>query len=558
MYKELEYSSFKEVQILSDLHREVISGLHLKDMIISGANNLENNKALVNSLNVFPVPDGDTGTNMSLTMNSAVKEINKCKDLDVSLVADSAATGSLMGARGNSGVILSQIFRGFAKGLKNVKEIDSLALANALMEGSNTAYKAVMKPTEGTILTVIRECAEFGIKIAKSTPNITNFLEKVIDKANETLNKTPEMLPILKQAGVVDAGGKGLIFILKGMHQRLVTGEIIQLSEEPLEETESDISKPIYDDDIVFGYCTEFFIKGRDLNPEEFKKKIIDIGDSIVVVGDENLIKVHIHTNNPGTVIEEALRFGYLSKIKIDNMREQHQELLLSEEEKAANQEMKKYGVVAVAMGSGISRIFKDLGADEIIEGGQTMNPSTEDILKSVDRIRAENIIILPNNGNIILAANQAKSLSKKNIVVIPTKSIPQGISALMTLDYEKSIEDNVKKMNRAIGEVKTGLITYAVRDSNFDGVDIEEGNFLGITEGKISAVGEEITDVINKVMNAMIDEDSSLITIYYGNDVSEDDALKLEEDLKANYEDCDVEVHYGGQPLYYYILSVE
>lgn len=558
MYKELEYSSFKEVQILSDLHREVISGLHLKDMIISGANNLENNKALVNSLNVFPVPDGDTGTNMSLTMNSAVKEINKCKDLDVSLVADSAATGSLMGARGNSGVVLSQIFRGFAKGLKNVKEIDSLALANALMEGSNTAYKAVMKPTEGTILTVIRECAEFGIKIAKSTPNITNFLEKVIDKANETLNKTPEMLPILKQAGVVDAGGKGLIFILKGMHQRLVTGEIIQLSEEPLEETESDISKPIYDDDIVFGYCTEFFIKGRDLNPEEFKKKIIDIGDSIVVVGDENLIKVHIHTNNPGTVIEEALRFGYLSKIKIDNMREQHQELLLSEEEKAANQEMKKYGVVAVAMGSGISRIFKDLGADEIIEGGQTMNPSTEDILKSVDRIRAENIIILPNNGNIILAANQAKSLSKKNIVVIPTKSIPQGISALMTLDYEKSIEDNVKKMNRAIGEVKTGLITYAVRDSNFDGVDIEEGNFLGITEGKISAVGEEITDVINKVMNAMIDEDSSLITIYYGNDVSEDDALKLEEDLKANYEDCDVEVHYGGQPLYYYILSVE
>ncbi|MGI5999377.1 MAG: DAK2 domain-containing protein, partial [Lutispora sp.] len=513
-------------------------------MIISGANNLENNKALVNSLNVFPVPDGDTGTNMSLTMNSAVKEINKCKDLDVSLVADSAATGSLMGARGNSGVILSQIFRGFAKGLKNVKEIDSLALANALMEGSNTAYKAVMKPTEGTILTVIRECAEFGIKIAKSTPNITNFLEKVIDKANETLNKTPEMLPILKQAGVVDAGGKGLIFILKGMHQRLVTGEIIQLSEEPLEETESDISKPIYDDDIVFGYCTEFFIKGRDLNPEEFKKKIIDIGDSIVVVGDENLIKVHIHTNNPGTVIEEALRFGYLSKIKIDNMREQHQELLLSEEEKAANQEMKKYGVVAVAMGSGISRVFKDLGADEIIEGGQTMNPSTEDILKSVDRIRAENIIILPNNGNITLAANQAKSLSKKNIVVIPTKSIPQGISALMTLDYEKSIEDNVKKMNRAIGEVKTGLITYAVRDSNFDGVDIEEGNFLGITEGKISAVGEEITDVINKVMNAMIDEDSSLITIYYGNDVSEDDALKLEEDLKANYEDCDVEVH--------------
>jgi len=558
MYKELEYSSFKEVQILSDLHREVIHGSHLKDMIISGANNLENNKALVNSLNVFPVPDGDTGTNMSLTMSSAVKEINKCKDLDAALIADSAATGSLMGARGNSGVILSQIFRGFAKGLKSVKDIDSLALANALMEGSNTAYKAVMKPTEGTILTVIRESAEFGIKIAKTTPNIATFLEKVIEKANETLNKTPEMLPILKQAGVVDAGGKGLIFILKGMHQRLVTGEIVQLSEAPSKETESDISKPIYDDDIVYGYCTEFFIKGRNLNPDDFKNKIVDFGDSMVVVGDENLIKVHIHTNNPGSVIEEALRFGSLSKIKIDNMREQHQELLISEEEKAANQEMKNYGVVAVAMGSGISRIFKDLGADEIIEGGQTMNPSTEDILKSVDRINAENIIILPNNGNIIMAANQAKSLSKKNIVVIPTKSIPQGISALMTLDCEKSVEENEKKMNRAIKEVKTGLITYAVRDSNFDGVDIEEGNFLGITDGKISAVGEEITDVINKVMDAMVDEDSSLITIYYGNDVSEGDALKLEEDLKANYEDCDVELHYGGQPLYYYILSVE
>lgn len=558
MYKELEYSSIKEVHTLSDIHREIIQGLQLKNMIISGANNLENNKNLVNSLNVFPVPDGDTGTNMSLTMNSAVKEINKCKDLDVSLIADSAANGSLMGARGNSGVILSQIFRGFARGLKNVKEIDSIALANAIMEGSNTAYKAVMKPTEGTILTVIREGAEFGLKIAKATPSVTDLLAKVIEKANDTLNRTPEMLPILKQAGVVDAGGKGLVFILKGMHQYLVTREVIQLAEVPAEETEVEVDKPIYDDEIVFGYCTEFFIKGKALNPDEFKKKIIDIGDSIVVVGDENLIKVHIHTNNPGSVIEEALRFGYLSKIKIDNMREQHQELLLSEEEKAANQEMKSYGVVAVAMGSGISRIFKDLGADEIIEGGQTMNPSTEDILKSVDRINAENIMILPNNSNIVLAANQAKSISKKNITVIPTKSIPQGISALMALDYEKPVEDNVKKISKAIGEVKTGQITYAVRNSNFDGVDIEEGNYLGITEGKINAVGEDMKDVIYKVMDAMVDEDSSLITIYYGNDVSEEEALKLEEEIRERYEECDIEMHYGGQPLYYYILSVE
>lgn len=541
---------------MSDIHIDLIQGLHLRNMIISGANNLENNKSLVNSLNVFPVPDGDTGTNMSLTMNSAVKEVNKSKELDVAAIADSVANGSLMGARGNSGVILSQIFRGFAKALKNVNEIDAPALANALMEGSNTAYKAVMKPTEGTILTVIRESAEYGIKIAKNTANATDFLGKVIEKADETLNRTPDMLPILKQAGVVDAGGKGLIYILKGMHQYLISEDIIQLSEAAEEEPEQ-AAKPVYED-IVYGYCTEFFIKGKALDPEEFKKKITEIGDSIVVVGDENLIKVHIHTNNPGVIIEKALQLGFLSKIKIDNMREQHEELLISEEERAENQEVKKYGVVAVAMGSGISGIFKDLGANEIIEGGQTMNPSTEDILKSVDRIKAENIIILPNNGNIILAANQAKSLSNKNIIVAPTKSIPQGISALMTLDQEKSPEDNEKKISKAIGDVKTGLITYAVRDSNFDGVDIEEGNFLGIMEGKIGAVGEELIEVIYKVMDGMVDEDASLITLYYGNDIGEEDASKLEQELMQRYPDCDVEMHYGGQPLYYYILSVE
>lgn len=556
MYKELEYSSIKEVQILSDMHIELIQGSHLRNMIISGANNLENNKSLVNSLNVFPVPDGDTGTNMSLTMNSAVKEINKCKEMDISIIADSAANGSLMGARGNSGVILSQIFRGIAKALKNVKEVDALTLANALMEGSNTAYKAVMKPTEGTILTVIRESAEYGMKIAKTSVNVIDFLGNVIDKANETLDRTPDMLPILKQAGVVDAGGKGLIYILKGMHQYLVSESVIEPSE-AFEEEQRETVKNIYDD-ILFGYCTEFFIKGKNLKPEDFRDEIKDIGDSIVVVGDENLIKVHVHTNNPGIVIEKALKSGYLSKIKIDNMREQHQELLINEEDKAASQMPKKYGIVAVAMGSGISSIFKDLGADEIIEGGQTMNPSTEDILKSADKINAENIIILPNNGNIILAANQAKSLSNKNIIVAPTKSIPQGIAALMTLDQEKPPEDNERKVSKAIGDVKTGLITYAVRDSNFDGVDIEEGNYLGMIEGKINAVGEDIYEVIYKVMDSMVDEDSSLITLYRGNDINEEESSKLEKDVKQRYPDCDVEMHYGGQPLYYYILSVE
>jgi len=558
MCKELEYSSIKEVLNLSDTHKKVINALEFKNMIISGANNLENNKNTVNQLNVFPVPDGDTGTNMSLTMSSAVKEINKCKEMEVSSIADSAANGSLMGARGNSGVILSQIFRGIAKGLKGLKSIDSVSLANALMEGSNTAYKAVMKPTEGTILTVIRESAEYGIKVVKNSRDLVDFLGKVINKANEALNKTPEMLPILKQAGVVDAGGMGLLFILKGMYQYLVTGEIVQLLEGSEEKVE--ISKPIYDEaeEIIFGYCTEFLIKGHDINPDAFRMKIADMGDSIVVVGDGNVVKVHIHTNNPGVIIEEALKLGALSKIKIDNMREQHQEILINEAEKASNQENKCYGVVAVAMGSGISRIFKDIGADAIIEGGQTMNPSTEDILKSIDKIKADNIIILPNNSNIIMAANQAKSLSQKNIIVIPTKSIPQGISALMALDQEKSPDDNVKRMTKAIEEVKTGLITYAVRDSNFDGVDIEEGNYLGITEGRISAVGEEIDEVIEKVLSDMIDEDSSLITIYYGSDVKEEEALKLEDNIKEIYTECDVEIHYGGQPLYYYIISVE
>ena len=558
MYKELEYSSIKEVLNLSDIHKKVINALQFKNMIISGANNLENNKSLVNQLNVFPVPDGDTGTNMSLTMSSAVKEINKCNIMEVSSIADSAANGSLMGARGNSGVILSQIFRGFAKSLKNLENIDSVSLANALLEGSNTAYKAVMKPTEGTILTVIRESAEYGIKTVKNTTDVVDFLGKVIDKADETLNKTPEMLSILKQAGVVDAGGMGLLFILKGMYQYLVTEEVVQLLDGYEEKV--DISKPVYDDvdEIVFGYCTEFLIKGKDIDSDTFRMKIAEIGDSIVVVGDENIVKVHVHTNNPGIVIEEALKLGVLSKIKIDNMREQHQEILINEEEKKSIQEFKRYGIVAVAMGSGISRIFKDIGTDEIIEGGQTMNPSTEDILNSIDKIKAENIIILPNNSNIIMAANQAKSLSQKNIIVIPTKSIPQGISALMALDQEKSPDDNIKKMTKAIEEVKTGLITYAIRDSNFDGVDIEEGNYLGITDGHISAVGEEIDEVIKKVLDDMVDEDSSLITVYYGSEVKEEEALRLEDNIKDIYTECDIETHFGGQPLYYYILSVE
>jgi len=544
-----------------------IDGMQLKNMIISGANNLENNKGPINALNVFPVPDGDTGTNMSLTMQSAVREIKASKDNEVHTIAEAASNGSLMGARGNSGVILSQIWRGFAKALKNQEAIDPKALANALMEGSNTAYKAIMKPTEGTILTVIRETAEHAVRIADNFDDTLLFMEEIIDKANSVLLKTPEMLPVLKNAGVVDAGGKGLISIFEGMHQALKTGELLELKqavEQDKEEAQREM--PAFKaEEITFGYCTEFFIKGKNVSLEKYREAVSKLGDSLVVVGDEDIIKVHIHTNNPGKVLELALAQGELSKIKIDNMREQHRELLFKEEEyktpelpEEAPKPIERYGAVAVAMGNGISEIFTDLGASEIIEGGQTMNPSTEDILKSIDKVNAETVFIFPNNSNIILAANQAKSLAKKNVMVVPTKTIPQGIAAIMALDAEKSIEENTKKLERAISSVKSGLITYAVRNSNYDGINIEEGNILGMVEGKISGVGNDILEVTDKVLEAMIDEESSLISMYYGNDVTEEEAQKLAEEIGESYSNCEIELHFGGQPLYYYILSVE
>lgn len=546
-----------------------IDGLKLKNMIISGANNLENNKIPVNALNVFPVPDGDTGTNMSLTMQSAVKEIKSANDDEVHTVAEAAANGSLMGARGNSGVILSQIFRGIAKALKHESTVNAKSLAAALMEGSKTAYKAIMKPTEGTILTVIRETGEYAVMVAENCDDELMLMEEVVKKANEVLQKTPEMLAVLKNAGVVDAGGKGLIYILEGMYHSLKTGTLLELNPDAAAELpEEPLERPVFKaEDITFGYCTEFFIKGKHIDREKLKKNLAALGDSMVVVGEEELVKVHIHTNNPGRVLELALNNGELSKIKIDNMREQHRELLVKEEDyKAADKEaeqgesglMEKYGSIAVVMGEGISDIFKDLGANEIIEGGQTMNPSTEDMLKSINRINAENIFIFPNNSNIILAANQAKSLSKKNVTVAPTKTIPQGIAALMALDSERSIEDNVKKIEKAIAGVKSGLVTYAVRDSVFDGINIEEGNILGMVEGKIKDVGKDTIEVSMNILAEMVDEDSSLISIYYGSNTTEEEAQELAEKIGESHKDCEIELHYGGQPLYYYILSVE
>jgi DAK2 domain fusion protein YloV len=544
------------------LHIYKIEGSTIRKMIISGANNLENNKNMVNSLNIFPVPDGDTGTNMALTMVSAVKEINSLTTMEVQNVFDAAANGTLMGARGNSGVILSQIFRGFAKGVKKHNEFSIAAVADSFMEGSNTAYKAIMKPTEGTILTVIRETAEFAIKSKEQYTDLAQFFEVLIAKANDVLDKTPEMLPVLKNAGVVDAGGKGLICILDGMLHALRTNSVLELAQgaaKPETEHSSRAQELFSTEDITFGYCTEFFIKTKTIDLECYKHALSLMGDSLVVVGGEGIVKVHIHTNNPGKVLELALGHGELSKIKIDNMREQHRELYVEaplQPEPAA--EPQKYGIVAVAMGEGISGIFKDIGVDEIIEGGQTMNPSTEDIVKSINKINAENIIILPNNSNIILAANQAKSISDKNVIVAPTKTIPQGIAALMALDYDREAEENAKKIERTISGVKTGLITYAVRNSTYDDINIEEGNILGLLEGKIKNVGKNIPEVFKALLQEMIDEDSSLISVYYGKETFQEEAEKLAEYIQETYPECDVDMHYGGQPLYYYILSVE
>lgn len=547
-----------------------IDGLLLKRMIISAANNLENNKIMVNALNVFPVPDGDTGTNMALTMQSAVKELQTIKEANPELqqIADAAANGSLMGARGNSGVILSQIFRGFARSLKGKDVFDSRALANALLEGSNTAYKAIMKPTEGTILTVIRETGEHAVKAAEHTESVAALFEEILEKANQVLEKTPELLPVLKNAGVVDAGGKGLVCILEGMFLSMKSGKVLELREK-IEEVEEEANMEAMffsHEELEFGYCTEFFIKGSA--PEDIlKKQLVLLGDSLVVVADETITKIHVHTNNPGKVLELAMEYGQLSKIKIDNMREQHSELYKKEIEKFNSSdsevsfidEAKPYGVVTIAAGEGIAAIFKDLGADVIIEGGQTMNPSTEDIVNSIKKINAKNIVVLPNNSNIILAANQAKSLlADKNIIVAPTKTIPQGITALMTLDFDKSPEDNLKKIEKSISEVKTGLITFAVRNTNFDGMEIEEGNIIGIVGGKIVEAGNDLQKVSKTVLKAMIDHDSSLVTVYYGEGANEDKAEELAAYVNSSFKDVESEVHYGGQPLYYYIMSVE
>lgn len=544
---------------------EYIDGKMLKQAFLGAAQFLEDHKEEVDALNVFPVPDGDTGTNMSLTIKSSAKHIVDLEDNDAGKIALAASNGALMGARGNSGVILSQLFRGFATALKGVEKAGTKEIAEAFVLASETAYKAVMKPTEGTILTVARGCAEYAKKIYKEEKDIIVFLEKIINEGNIVLNKTPEMLPVLKEAGVVDAGGKGLMYVLTGAYNAITDGETISIDSF---KDEIIVRKEIkHDVEIEFGYCTEFLIDTA-YEPEKFRDEIKDFGDSMMVVGGENLIKVHIHTNNPGEVLEKALSHGPLKDIKIDNMRYQHGHVLADKLESEINEidtiedkeevEMKKYGFVAVSVGDGIDDLFKQLHVDYIIPGGQTMNPSTEDILNAINKVNAENILVLPNNSNIILAADQAKELSEKNVFVFPSKTVPEGITALLSFDQSKDMDENLEEIEEAVSYVKTAQVTYAVRDTEMNGKDIKKDDIIGVTRGDIVSVGKEVEEVSYDLIMNLKDEDSSLITIYYGNGIQLEEAENLANNLEEELGDYDIEVVYGGQPLYYYMFSIE
>lgn len=543
-----------------------VNGEHLYYMMSNAANKLELQSEYVNSLNVFPVPDGDTGTNMSMTFRAAVKEIEGMDNKNIGEVSKKLAKGALMGARGNSGVILSQILRGISKGLEGKEEADASEFANALLEGSKSAYKAVMRPTEGTILTIVRTAGE--VAVALKEDNITELMREVCRESKIMLDKTPEMLPALKKAKVVDSGGMGLLIILQGMQEALENG--LKLTTGTPQAVKSSVAKAqrsetMSEEDIKFGYCTEFIILGDSNHAEEFKSKVINKGDSLVVVGYEDVIKVHIHTNNPGKVLEEAVKFGELSKIKIDNMREEHREMLegmyeeaAETEESVAAGEFKKYAFISVAMGEGMKNIFKDLGVDYVIEGGQTMNPSTQDMLEAIEKLNAEHIFILPNNKNIIMAANQAAEISDKDIRVIPTKTIPQGITCITMFNPEADVEENTEELKEAMEMVKTTSVTYAVRDTEVDGKEIKEGNILGLVEGKIKEVGEDPYKVAEDLIDSLVDEDSELITIFYGKDCEEEKVDALIEKLEGKYEDLDVQCYKGEQPLYYFLMSVE
>ena len=547
----------------------------LQKMFLAGAANLEAKKEYINELNVFPVPDGDTGTNMTLTIMSAAKEVNALEKPDMASIAKAISSGSLRGARGNSGVILSQLLRGFTKEIREYEEIDAAVLARACDRATATAYKAVMKPKEGTILTVAKGAAQKAQEMAETTEDLEVFLAEVIKYAEEVLAQTPEMIPVLKEAGVVDSGGQGLVEVLHGAFDAFQGKEVDYTAIEagpavkmvkPGEQAETDIK---------FGYCTEFIIMTEkqfsEKDETEFKAYLESIGDSIVCVADEDVVKVHVHTNDPGLAIQKALTFGQLSRIKIDNMREEHQEKLIRDAEKVAAQqaqaaEVKKkkeprkpVGFIAVSIGDGMNEIFRELGVDYIIEGGQTMNPSTDDMLTAIDNVNADHIFILPNNKNIILAANQARSLTKdKDILVVPTKTVPQGITAVINYMPEADVDTNFETMQEGIKNVKTGQVTYAVRDTKIDDKVIHEGDIMGIGDQGILSVGQSVEETTKSMLSQMVDEDTELISIYYGQDVLAEDAERLAETIGEKYPDADVDLHSGGQPIYYYVVSVE
>ena len=547
-----------------------INAKMLAKMFLAGAKNLEVKKEWINELNVFPVPDGDTGTNMTLTIMSAAKEVVNLQDEDMMTICKAISSGSLRGARGNSGVILSQLFRGFTKTIREYEEIDIPTLATATEKAVESAYKAVMKPKEGTILTVAKGAAEKALELSDETEDVVTFVEEVIKQAEYVLDQTPEMLPVLKQAGVVDSGGQGLMQVMKGAFDAFLGKEIDFTLEASKESTVKEGSASSVDQEIKYGYCTEFIIllnKTFNIKNEiDFKEYLESIGDSIVVVADGDVVKVHVHTNDPGLAIQRALKYGALSNMKIDNMRLEHQEKVIKEQQMKEQEQKKEpemphkeVGFIAVSVGEGMSEIFRGLGADYIIEGGQTMNPSTEDMLNAIDRVNADTIFILPNNKNIILAANQAKTMVEdKKIIVIPTKTVPQGITAIINYVPDMDPEDNAATMECEIKNVLTGQVTYAVRDTMIDDKEIKQGDYMGIGDSGILSVGRDMEEVTFNMIKAMMHDDLELISIYYGSDVSEEAAEAIKAKVEETYPDCDVELQMGGQPIYYYVISME
>lgn len=546
----------------------------LAKMFLAGAKNLDSKKEWINELNVFPVPDGDTGTNMSMTIMSAAKEVSALETTDMVNLSKAMSSGSLRGARGNSGVILSQLLRGFCKVIKEYDELDVTILCDAFQKAVETAYKAVMKPKEGTILTVAKGAADKALELANETDDIVYFADEIIKHADYVLSQTPEMLPVLKQAGVVDSGGQGLMQVLKGAYDALIGKQIDYTIEGATSSINPAKITAETEAEIKFGYCTEFIIvlnnPMSDKEEMEYKSFLESIGDSIVVVADDEIVKTHVHTNDPGLAIQKALTHGSLSKIKIDNMREEHQERLIKDAEKVAKEQAsqeiekpsepaKEMGFVSVSIGDGMNEVFKGLGVDYIIEGGQTMNPSTEDMLNAIEHVNAKNVFILPNNKNIVMAANQAVSLVEdKNIIVIPTKTIPQGITALVNYIPDHSPEDNKEAMLSEIENVKTGQVTYAVRDTEIDGKTINQDDYMGIGDHSILAVGKDLKSTTLEMVDAMVDEDSAIVSIYFGSETTEEAAEEIASVIEEKYPDVEVEVNNGGQPIYYYVISVE